>query len=122
MSLITSAEHAFAVAAQDAVKAAKVVEQTVLPVLKEAAASETTLEAITGLIDPMAVNIERTAFAALGVIIQSITAAGAAVAGGRVNVSLDAALVADIKAIIPAVKAKAAPLLASVAAPAPAAA
>jgi hypothetical protein len=108
------------VAAQDVVKAAKVVEQAVLPVLKKAASSETTVEAVTGLIDPMAVGIERTAFAALGVIIQSITAAGAAAAGGGVNVSLDAALLADIKAITPTVKAKAATLLASVGAPAPA--
>ena len=47
----------------------------------------------------------------LGVVIKAIGDGGQAIAAGGVNVLLDAALVADIKAIMSAVKSQAAPLL-----------
>ena len=104
-SLLTTWEHAFAVGAQKVVAEAKVIETKVLPFLVKEQSSATTIEGVTALIAPAAVNIERAAYAGLGVLIKAIEDAGAAAVAGGVNVTLDAALVADIKAIIPTVKA-----------------
>ena len=106
-NLITTVEHAFAVAAQDVVKEAKLIQSKILPVLQKVETEASTVESITSLISPQAANIERMGFAALGAIISAIESAGAAAAAGGVSVSLDAAFVADVKAIIPAVKAAA---------------
>ena len=103
-ALINSVEHALAAAAIDTVKAAKFVEVSVLPVLKKAQADQSTIEAVTALISPQAANIERAAFAVLGVVINALDAAQAAADANGLNVSLDAQLVADIKAIAAAVK------------------
>ena len=107
MSLIKSLEHAYAVAAQDIVKAAKFVEGSVLPLLQKAAANASTLEAVTALVSPQAANVERVAFSVLGTIIKTLEDAAPAAAASGMNVTLDATLVADIKAIIPAVKGQA---------------
>ena len=48
--LISSVEHALAVAASDTVKVAKFVETSVLPVLKTAKVDESTIEAVTALV------------------------------------------------------------------------
>ena len=72
--------------------------------LKSAKANQSTIESITSLVDPNAANIERAGFAVLGVVINALDAAGAAGAANGLNVSLDAQLVADIKAIAAAVK------------------
>ena len=103
-ALITSVEHALAVAASETVKVAKFVETSVLPVLKTAKAEESTIEAVTSLVSPQAANIERAGFAVLGMVINALDAAGAAAGANGLNVSLDAQLVADIKAIVAAVK------------------
>lgn len=108
MSLILTLEHAYAAAASEAVTIARYVKATVLPALIRAQGSEQTIEAITNLVSPEAANIERTAFALLGVAIKSIEDAGAAAGAGGVNVSLDAQLVADLKSVLPAIKAHAA--------------
>ena len=62
MSLISTLEHSFAVAAQDIVKASKFVAEKVVPALRTAQAAESTIEAVTALVNPAAVNIERQAF------------------------------------------------------------
>ena len=103
-ALINSVEHALAVAAQDVVKTAKFVETSVLPVLKEAQANQSTIESITALVSPSAANIERAGFAMLGVVINALDAAGTAAGANGLNVTFDAQLVADIKAIAAAVK------------------
>jgi hypothetical protein len=103
-ALITSVEHALAVAASDVVKTAKFVETSVLPALKTAQANEATIESITSLVSPSAANIERAGFAVLGVVINALDAAGAAASANGLNVTFDAQLVADIKAIASAVK------------------
>lgn len=59
---------------------------------------------MTALVDPQEANIERAGFAVLGVVIKAIEDAGAAAGANGLNVTLDAQLVADIKAIAPAVK------------------
>jgi hypothetical protein len=102
--LITSVEDALATAASDTVKVAKSVEASVLPVLKKAQAVQSTIEAVTSLVSPQAANIERAGFAVLGVVIKAIDDASTAVGANGLNVSLDAQLVADIKAIAAAVK------------------
>jgi hypothetical protein len=107
MSLITTLDHAYATAISDMRKVGSFVKNSVLPVLQKANADASTIEAITALVSPAAANIERVADAALGVIIKAIEDAGSAAGAGGVSVSLDAALVADIKAIIPTVKAAA---------------
>jgi hypothetical protein len=104
MSFILTAEHAIASAAQKLVSEGKLIEQKVLPALQKASASATVIEGITSLVDPAAVNVERAAYAGLGVIIKAIQDAEAAGASGGVNLTLDAAFVADVKSIIPAVK------------------
>ena len=103
-ALITSVEHVLATAASDTVKVAKFVETSVLPVLKKAQADQSTIESVTSLVSPQAANIERAGFAVLGVVINALDAAGAAAGTNGLNVSLDAQLVADIKAIAAAVK------------------
>ena len=72
--------------------------------LKKAQAVSSTIEAVTALVSPQAANIERAGFAVLGVVIKAIEDAGAAAGANGLNVTLDAQLVADIKAIAPAVK------------------
>jgi hypothetical protein len=112
-ALITSVEHALAVAAQDVVKTAKFVETSVLPVLKSAQANESTIESITSLVSPSAANIERAGFAVLGVVINALDAAGTAAGANGLNVTFDAQLVADIKAIAAAVKGAMSPTVAA---------
>ena len=85
-------------------KAAKFVETSVLPVLKSAEANASTNEAVTSLISPQAANIERVGFAVFGVVINALDAAGAAAGANGLNVTLDAQLVADVKAIAAVVK------------------
>lgn len=104
MNLITSAEHRFAKAAQDVVGAAKFITATVLPILKKTNADAATVEAVTALVDPGAVNVERAAFAVLGAVIKAIEDGQSAAASAGLNISLDAALIADVKAITPSVK------------------
>ncbi len=107
MFLLTSIEHAFATAASDVVKMAKYVEAKVLPALQKVEADAPTIEAITSLISPQAANIERVGFAILGSAIKAIQDAEAAGNAGGVNIALDATVVADIKSIIPTIKAQA---------------
>ena len=90
--------------------------------LQAVKADAPTVEAVTALVCPQLANIERVGEAVLGVVIQAIEDATSAATAGGLNVSLDAALVADIKAILPAIKAAAKPVPPAVVAPAPAAA
>lgn len=95
MLFIDKAEHAIATVAHDIVKVAR----AVVPVLQKVQGQEATVEALTSLVDPNAVNIERAAFAVLGKICVAITDAGNAVAANGLNVQLDAQEVADLKTI-----------------------
>lgn len=114
MSLINSIEHAYAVAIGDLKKVGSALTTVVVPALQKIDASASTIEAVTGLVSPQLANIERTADAVLGLVIKAIEDGQSAVASGGVNVALDSSLVNDIKAIMPAIKTQAAPLVASV--------
>lgn len=102
MPIISSIESKLATVARDAVKAAQFVEQKVLPVLQKANADASTIESITGLVSPQAASIEAAAFTVLGVVIKAVEDAETAAGSSGLSVSLDAALVADLKAIAPA--------------------
>ena len=95
MITIQKVEHAIASVAHDIVKIAR----AVVPVLQKVQGQEATVEALTSLVDPNAVNIERAAFAVLGKICVAVTDAGNAVAANGVNVQLDAQEIADMKGI-----------------------
>lgn len=114
-ALIQSIEHGLAIAASDAVKVARFIQSKVLPELKAVQASEAAIERVTGLISPQAVNIERIGFALVGLAIRAIedaggiavTTTGQGITGQGIPLVLDAALVADLKAIAATVKAAA---------------
>jgi len=95
MITLQKAEHAISSVAHDIVKIAR----AVVPVLQKVQGQESTVEALTSLVDPNAVNIERAAFAVLGKICVAITDAGNAVAANGINVQLDAQEIADLKDI-----------------------
>src|SRR5579864_1855299 len=93
MITLQKVEHAIASVAHDIVKIAR----AVVPVLQKVQGQEATVEALTSLVDPNAVNIERAAFAVLGKICVAVTDAGNAVAANGINVQLDAQEMADLK-------------------------
>jgi len=95
MITFQKAEHAVASVAHDIVK----VSRAVVPVLQKVQGQESTVEALTALVDPNAVNIERAAFAVLGKVCVAVNDANAAIAANGINVQLDAQEVADLKAI-----------------------
>ena len=114
MSLITSAEHAYAIAIADIKKAAKVIQLGVLPTLEKLHADAPLIEGITQVVSPQAANIERVGDALLGTAIKALEDASTAAGSGGLNITLDAALVSDIRSIIAAVKSQAAPLVAAI--------
>ena len=95
MITLQKAEHAVASVAHDIVKVAR----AVVPVLQKVQGQEATVEALTSLVDPNAVNIERAAFAVLGKVCVAITDAGNAVAANGINMQLDAQEIADLRDI-----------------------
>jgi hypothetical protein len=92
--------HFFATVAGDIVKGAKAVATVMLKVQQ----AEPEVEALSSLLFPQAVELERGAFALLGMAAQAVTETGDAAAANGINLTLDAQLVADIKALIPAIE------------------
>jgi hypothetical protein len=92
--------HFFATVASDIVKGAKAVAHG----MQQAQKAEPEIEALTGLVFPQAVELERGAFALLGMAAQAVGETGDAVAANGVNITLDAQLVADIKGLIAAIE------------------
>jgi hypothetical protein len=94
MITLQKTEHAIASVAHDIVKIAR----AIAPVLQKVQAQEATVEALTSLVDPNAVNIERAAFAVLGKICVVLNE-GNAVAASGISLQLDAQEIADLKGI-----------------------
>ncbi|HEV2690148.1 MAG TPA: hypothetical protein VGV35_16435, partial [Bryobacteraceae bacterium] len=92
--------HFFATVAGDIVKGARAVASVMIKAEK----AEPEVEALTALFFPQAVELERGAFALLGLAAQAVTDAGSAAEGNGINVALDAQLVADIKGLIQAIE------------------
>jgi len=107
---IGSVEHAIAIAAQKLVAEAKLVTQTIVPVLRRAQASEATIESVTALVNPNAVVVERAAFAVLGKILAAMQDGQAAVQASGLNIQLDAQELADLKALAATLKPSVAPV------------
>lgn len=92
----TSVGHFFAAGFHDVQVVAKAVDAEILKI----GAAAPTVEALTSLVSPQAAAVERLAFAALGEI-AGIAQSTTVVAGASgVNVSLDATLIADVKALV----------------------
>lgn len=91
--------HFFATVAGDVVKGARAVAGA----MAKAQKAEPEIEAITALLFPQAVELERGAFALLGMAAQAVTEAGDAAEANGLNIALDKQLVADIKALIAAI-------------------
>lgn len=92
--------HFFATVAGDIVKGARAVGGVLLKVGKV----EPEIEALTSLCFPQAVELERGAFALLGMAAQAIHEAGDAAEANGLNLALDKQLVADIKALIASIE------------------
>jgi hypothetical protein len=103
LNLVQSAEHAYAAAAKEMVAIAKFVKSEVVPALKKVEAGAAVIEQITGLIDPAAENIERAAFAMLGMMLHVIDTAGE-LTNGAVNLEVGADLIAELRTIGAAIK------------------
>lgn len=91
--------HFFATVAGEVVKGARAVAGA----MAKAQKAEPEIEAITALLFPQAVELERGAFALLGMAAQAVTEAGDAAEANGLNIALDKQLVADIKALIAAI-------------------
>lgn len=92
----SSVGHFFASAFHDV----QVVAKAVNAELAKVGGSEATVEALTSLVSPEAAVVERLAFAALGEVAAIAQDANVAAGASGVNVTLDAQLIADVKALI----------------------
>jgi hypothetical protein len=92
--------HFFATAAGDIVKGARALASVMLQAQKV----EPEIEALSSLFFPQAVELERGAFALLGMAAQTVTEAGDAVSANGINIVLDQQLIADIKGLIKAIE------------------
>ncbi len=94
--------HFFAAAFHDLQKALAFVEQ----MGTKTAGLEGKVEALTSLLPngTKAVEVERAAFSALGVVLSAVTATNAAVGSDGLNIKLDAAMVTALRALVADVK------------------
>lgn len=92
--------HFFATVAGDIVKGARVVGS----VMQQAQKAEPEIEAISSLFFPQAVELERGAFALLGIAAQAVKETGDAAAANGINIVLDQQLISDIKLLIGAIE------------------
>ncbi len=92
--------HFFATVAGDIVKGARAVASVMLRAQK----AEPEIEAISSLFFPQALELERGAFALLGMAAQAVQEAGSAAEANGINIVLDRQLIADVKALIEAIE------------------
>lgn len=92
----SSIGHAFASVFKDVVTVSKKVEI----VLSDVEAEAPVIEALTTLVSPGAAAVEQIAFGALGSLIAAVHGLENAASVNGVNVSFDATVVAEIKALI----------------------
>jgi hypothetical protein len=92
--------HFFATVANDIVKGARAVGKVMLQAQK----AEPEIAALTHLLFPQAFELERGAFALLGLASHAVSEAGDATAANGLNITLDQQLVADIKTLVEAIE------------------
>jgi len=93
--------HFFATVAGDIVKGARAVASVMLQAQK----AEPEIEALSSLIFPQAVELERGAFALLGLAAHAVSETGDAAAANGINIVLDQQLIKDIRELIVAIEA-----------------
>jgi hypothetical protein len=105
----------FGTVAKDLVGFAKKLKAGILTVAKDAPKviadiqkDEGAIEDLTGFLAPGAVQVEELAFNALGVLAHAVEDAGAAALANGLDVTLDQALVSDIRTLLPFLKSHAA--------------
>ena len=92
--------HFFATVAGDIVKGARATASMMIKIEH----AEPEIEAISALFFPGAVELERGAFALLGMAAQAVSEAGDSASQNGLNIALDAQLVVDIKALIKSIE------------------
>ncbi len=92
--------HFFATVAADIVKGARAAAS----VMSSADKVAPEVEALTGMLFPQAVEVERIAFALLGMAAQAVNDSGDVAAGNGLNITLDQQLVKDIKSLIKSIE------------------
>jgi hypothetical protein len=93
--------HFFATVAGDIVKGARAISSVMLKAQK----AEPEIEALSSLIFPQAVELERGAFALLGLAAHAVSEAGDAAAANGINLKLDQQVIADIKELVAGIEA-----------------
>jgi hypothetical protein len=91
-----SAGHAFASLFKDVVTVSKKVVSALGGIQNEAQL----IESLTSLVSPQAAAVEQIAFGALGELIAAIQATETAAGANGVNVSFDASVVTEVRALI----------------------
>ncbi len=109
MSLITGIENDYKKAVADMRAAETFVVGKLLPILKSANADATAIEAVSNAINPNLGKIESVAFSILGCVIKALDDVSSASSGG-LTVSLSEDIIANVKAVAPAVKAAVGPV------------
>lgn len=99
--MFKSVGHFFTSVSQYIVKGAKAVSAAGVKV----ATTQNTVESLTSLLFPAAVPIEDLAYRLFGDATHAVQSAGDAVAANGVNLTLDAATIAAIRALIPEIEA-----------------
>lgn len=117
LNLVQTLDHAYATAARDMVNTMHFVRDKVEPALRAIVADEKVIQEVTKLVDPAAENIERSAFAIFGMFIKVIDELPDS--NGAATVTVPAEIIADIKSVASAIKAKVHPSLAAAPAAAP---
>lgn len=87
--------HAFGWIGHEIVSGARAIEK-IIPFLQK---NEAFVEGVTALVDPQAVIIERAAFHVLGEVLSAVKDADAAATAKGLLLELDAAVIADLKAL-----------------------
>lgn len=105
---ISTIEHGLAVVAGDIVKGAKAVDAFLKAAVSKGAAAEPIIESLTAMVDPAAVQYERAAFQALGLVAKAAADADSAAASKGLVITLDQEAWADFVAVYNALKSKAA--------------
>jgi len=91
-----SAGHAFASLFKDVVTVSKKVVSALGGIQNE----ETLIESLTSLVSPQAAAVEQIAFGALGELVAAVQAKETAAGANGVNVSFDASVVTEVRALI----------------------
>ena len=91
-----SAGHAFASLFKDVVTVSK----KVIIALGGLQDEEKVIESLTSLVSPQAAAVEQIAFGALGELLAAVQATETAAGANGVNVSFDASVVAEVRALI----------------------